>query len=333
MRLRWAASIVLASAMTVAVGCGDDDGGNETDGGDDGGRAGNGGGAGRDSGGPEAGSGGGAGGSSGSGGVAPPAPVMCGSQTCEAPMGAMMGGMSLVTPCCQEDDSCGLETLLSPGTCLPPAAPGGIDSSCPTYDVMGFLTWYGCCTPEGACGAIDSSGTLGCIPNSVLMAPDQSCTYDPNNTCTRIVEVTCDGAEDCPSGQQCCGHYDGGYRSLACADSCAEEQVDQGGTWSEICHPGDACETPDGGASPYMCLQNTDFLPDFLSRCRDTGTEATETGSTAAGEINCGDTVCGSGQKCCISIPGLSVCVPESQECGCTPEDGTHDAGTEDAGH
>jgi hypothetical protein len=319
--------------VVAAVGCGDDDGGgNERDGGPDGGpRAGHsGGGAGRDSG-SEAGSGGGGtGGTSGSGGIAPPEPVMCGGQTCDAPMAVM--GMSFAMPCCQEDDTCGLETLLAPGTCLPPASPGGVDSTCPTYDVMGFLTWYGCCTPEGQCGAIDGTGTLGCIPNSALMAPEQSCTYDASNTCTRIVEVNCDGNEDCPGSQKCCGQYDGGYRKLVCADDCAEEEAAQGGTWSNICHPGDTCETPDGGAAAFMCLQNTDFLPDFLSRCRDTGTPAEETGSTAAGEINCGDSVCGSGQKCCISVPGLAVCTPSNQDCGCTPEGGLDDGGAEDAG-
>lgn len=70
-----------------------------------------------------------------------------------------------------------------------------------------LVTWPGCCTPEGQCGALDSSGTLGCIPNaSLMMVAPQACDYDPNNMCTSIVQVTCDGAEDCP-GQQCCGHY------------------------------------------------------------------------------------------------------------------------------
>ena len=55
-------------------------------------------------------------------------------------------------------------------------------------------------------------------------------------------------------------------------------------------------------------------------------------GSTAAGEINCGENVCGSGEKCCISVPGLAVCVPESQSCTCVTTE-PDDAGTEDAGH
>lgn len=327
--MRWVASIVLVSAMVFVVGCGDDDGReNGTDAGPDGGGSGGSAGSGRDAG-PMSGSGGrgGSGGSGTSGTGGGVAPVMCGSETCAVdPGGAMLG----VTACCTDDDACGQETPLAPGTCLPLDQPGGIDPGCPTYDVMSFTTWYGCCTPAGECGAL-AAGSLGCIPNSTLMAPDQSCTYDPNNTCERLFEVTCDGAEDCGSGQKCCAQYDGGYRTTVCADDCAAEEMEQGGTWSALCHPGDTCETPEGMAE-YMCLQNTDFLPDYLFRCRDTGTTPEQTGSTAAGEINCGEDVCGSGEKCCISVPGLPVCVPSSQDCRCTPEGGIPDAGTDDAG-
>ena len=43
---------------------------------------------------------------------------------------------------------------------------------------------------------------------------EQSCTYDPNNTCQQLIDVACDGAEDCSNGQMCCGHYNGGYREF-----------------------------------------------------------------------------------------------------------------------
>jgi len=48
---------------------------------------------------------------------------------------------------------------------------------------------------------------------------------------------------------------------------------------------------------------------------------------------NVGMAVCGSGQKCCISIPGIPACRPANEECPCTPEGGLDDGGTEDAGH
>jgi hypothetical protein len=328
--MRWQIALFSLACAGVLAACGDDDDGDDgSDAGLDGGESGSGGSRAGNGGGGNGGSSGSSGssGASGMGGSVAPPPVECGGQTCMPPSG---GGM-LGTPCCTEEDTCGLQTMLAPGMCLPANAPGGIDESCPPYDVMGFLTWYGCCTPDGECGAL-AAGSLGCVPNSSLMVAPQSCEYDPNNTCTRLFEVTCDGAEDCGDGQECCGHYDGGYRKFVCADDCAAEQAEQGGTWSAACHPGDECATPDGGAAEYMCLANSEFLPDYLYRCRDTGTEPTEAGSTAAGEVNCGDAVCGAGEKCCISVPGLAVCVPSAQECTCVPEGTDLDAGTADAG-
>jgi hypothetical protein len=322
---RWIAlfSVVCVGALGA---CGDDDGpSDDPDSGRDGGED-------RDSG-PAAGSGGrggSGGGVAGSSGTMAPMPVECGGQTCAMPMGGF--GMA----CCTPDDECGVDSIIAPGTCLPQGAPGGIDSSCPPFELMAGMgiTLYGCCTPDGECGALSTGATgRGCVANSILMAPPESCDYDPNNTCQRLFEVNCDGAEDCPSGQQCCGHYDGGYRSFECADSCAAEQAEQMGTWSEVCHPGDTCEAPDGGTAAYTCLANLDFLPEYLFRCRDTGTEPGPAGSAAAGEINCGENVCSAGQKCCISVPGLAVCVPSSQDCACVTTE-PDDAGTtgDDAG-
>jgi hypothetical protein len=106
-----------------------------------------------------------------------------------------------------------------------------------------------------------------------------------------------------------------------------------GGTFlasSEICHPGDACAYagPADGGTPYECLQNTMFLPDYLFRCRDTGDAPVKTNlNTQAGKINCGDAVCGSGEKCCISNPGLPKCTPVDEPCRCTPGCPENDGG------
>ena len=156
-----------------------------------------------------------------------------------------------------------------------------------------------------------------------------ACTYDATNTCTRIVDVACDGAEDCP-GQKCCAVYQGGYRSFECADDCAAADMPMvtGVYSSEACHPGESCSV-DG----YTCFENTMLLPAFLFRCRDTGTEPVDTsGSVQANEINCGAAVCGTGQKCCISVPGEATCQPKDKPCKCVPEGVEFAAGVDDAG-
>lgn len=310
------------------VACGDDDDGTPVDAGPDGspvagsaaGRGGVGGssaGTGAAGGTAGAGTGGSSAGTGGSAGTMAMPPLECGDTECPAldPMSAMLG----VTACCTADNGCGLMTMLAPG-CLPRNSPGGVDSSCPMY-MSGMVNWFGCCTPEGKCGAM-AGGTLGCVPNSSLMAADQNCNYDPQNTCTRIVDVACDGAEDCP-GQKCCAVYQGGYRKFECADDCAVADMPPQVYSSEACHPGEACSV-----AGYSCFQNLMILPDYLFRCRDTGdAPANTSGSTAANEINCGDAVCGAGQKCCISVPGEAVCVPKARNCPCVPEGGELDGG------
>jgi hypothetical protein len=329
---RYAFLYLLALALGCGlVACGDDDDGTPVDAGPDGQVGGSGesgrGGTGAGARGGNGGTGGtgtpaGTGGSAGSAGTTAPPPLMCGTESCPAlpAQSAMLG----ITQCCTTDTKCGLMTPLS-ASCLPLNQPGGIDPSCPAF--MGAMTNYqGCCTPAGKCGAL-AGGMLGCIPNADLMAPDQACTYDPNNTCTRLVDVACDGAEDCP-GQKCCAVYQGGYRKFECGDDCAAADAPPMIYSSEACHPGESCTV-----AGYTCLQNLMILPDYLFRCRDMGEEpANLTGSTAANEVNCGTSVCGSGQKCCISVPGQAVCVPKAQACSCVPEGVDFDAGVEDAG-
>ena len=263
----------------------------------------------------------------------PPAtadPVVCGDETCATvgPQAAAMG----VSACCLEDDGgCGIQTSLSGNTGLPQGAPGGADATCPDLVVPGEADWVGCCTPEGQCGALDSGDDgLGCVDNMNFMQPEQSCTYDPDNTCQRLVEVNCDGAEDCPGDQVCCGRWQEGYRGFTCEDSCeaAEDADDGGGIWSEACHPGESCSV-DG----FSCLQNLDYLPDFLFRCRDTGEEPGSAGSPAAGEVNCGPQVCGRGEQCCLSEPGEPACVAGDTPCSCNPGvDDSNDGGMADDG-
>jgi len=314
--------MMIVVAGVALAGCGDSDG-DTGDGGATGGTGGTS--ATTDAGGT--GGTGGTGATGGTGGTAATNVLMCGSTECMATAGQAMLGSQ---PCCRGDnlDECGLMSQLIPGECMELGRPGGVDNSCPSYDVMdlGFLIFPGCCTPAGKCGSLDASADgLGCIPNDEIGQPDQDCTYDPNNTCTGLLPVECDGPEDCAAGEYCCGEYAGGYVQLTCRDSCAALEtppdagaamdggLPAGGVWSEICHDGQSCE-----AEGYTCMSNTDYLPDFLARCRDTGTDPPASWSTTKGEINCGDVVCKSGEKCCLSEPeGDPYCADAADDCKC----------------
>jgi hypothetical protein len=155
----------------------------------------------------------------------------------------------------------------------------------------------------------------------------------PPATCTPV-ELVCDGAEDCP-GQICCGRVDlaGGaptYVEFACQDTCEFTMM---GGWVELCHDGDTC------ANMEMC-QQTVVLPTSLSRCltmNGIGAPRTDV-STAADEVNCGDTVCAAGEKCCLRQPDVPYCAPEAEPCACMPGGGGEagvppaEAGATDAG-
>jgi hypothetical protein len=258
--------------------------------------------------------------------------ITCGDTLCELPMEVASLG---VQPCCTDDDACGELTPLAPGSCLAIGQPGGLDPTCPDYEIMGFTTWPGCCAPGGQCGAYSAGASgLGCVPNGDLGQPEQSCEYDADNVCRRLLDVECDGPEDCPRGQMCCGEFSfsGGYRSFSCQDDCLALDAQGDAAWSEICHPGQPC-----AMEGYECRARTGYLPDFLYRCRMDGTEPGAAGSTEKDEVNCGDAVCGANEKCCISAPeGAPYCGPKDEPCLCN-QDGRHspddgDAGTDDAG-
>lgn len=268
--------------------------------------------------------------------------VSCGGTDCSPlTMQEVSAGFS---NCCTDDDVCGVKTALTGDACLEPSAAGGADPSCPNLSMEGSMGAGGCCTADDECGAL--IGGSGCVSNALLGQPESSCTYDPDNTCTRIFEVTCDGAEDCPGEQICCGQYSSGYRRTFCADSCTALIEQEGGSWAQFCHPGDTCI--DEGDEGYTCLASAQFLPDDLARCRTSGTPLARPRNTEAGKINCGLTeedengiirrqVCGAGEKCCVSYPGeISQCVPEDDGCPCGTIDSTEpDAGVgddEDAG-
>ncbi len=303
-----AVSCLFVGALLTASACSDDE---------DDGSGGKGGNAGR-------GGSGGRAGSSGSGGSGGSGELTCGTTVCP-PVNEQAA--EFLTACCTESgNQCGLLTPLTSG-CMPMNQPGSLDPSCPTVAVAEGFSMRGCCRPNNTCGVATGQLGLGCVESPNDAQAPGSCTYDPTNTCTSLSEVTCDGPEDCSGGQVCCGRYNGGpYDRFECRTSC---DTPDGGNptaqWFEMCHPGQMCAT-----SGHAC-RTSQFLPSYLYRCYNEGTEATNAGNTAAGAVNCGSAVCTGSQTCCWQSPGEPYCAAAGA-CRCNqPSDGGTEAGGNDA--
>jgi hypothetical protein len=176
-------------------------------------------------------------------------------------------------------------------------------------------------------------------------------------TCAMAVPTVCDGAEDCPAGQRCCGEYSGGgYDKFGCFDSCAATGAAgaagaagapgmgaMGPILFEMCHAGDTCED-----MTAMCLTSP-YLPSSLPRCLPMMLMGSTMGGPpdmslgkGAGKINCGEAVCGAGEECCVRQPLAPYCAPKGSACSCTfttpeagtpvPEGGKPDSGIPEAG-
>jgi len=156
--------------------------------------------------------------------------------------------------------------------------------------------------------------------------------------CVLHVGASCDGPEDCASGQQCCAQFERAtynYTRIACSDRCAD--TDQ----YELCHPGQTCK-----ASGYMCRRSLIVPHDFINVCASpTGVRVPEESSSVEleGEVVCGDGTCRAGEEvCCLRSrfdfatmklrPLPPYCAPEGSACDCTDEVPIPDASVEDAG-
>lgn len=145
-----------------------------------------------------------------------------------------------------------------------------------------------------------------------------------SSECSSTLGVECDGAEDCPGEQVCCGTYSQasfGYLSMVCADTCGEMNQ------RELCHPGDTCADPE-----FVC-RASQLLPfSFLSICAaPTNMVGDATGTEIAGQIVCGDDTCEVGTEQCCLRSGIDleaftrnvldpVCIPLEEECSCELE-------------
>jgi hypothetical protein len=284
-------AIVLAAILT-SWGCSSDNSGN---GGNDGG------------------GGSSAGGGASTGATGSMSVAECGSQTCTLPQGARI---ERITTCCTDQNACGLK-LPEATKCLPANLPGYQTASCPSYTSPDAgLQLTGCCSQSG-CGSLDPF--VGCILDTDMGKPSAACTYDPGDDCTSVTAVTCDGAEDCGKGQKCCGEFvsnglGGAFTQFGCYDECPGTDAGGAVLWREMCHAGDSCSDVGPGNSCTTSM----FLPASLTRCFTSGTAADPKLNKSAGRVNCGDGVCGEGQKCCVRPPHDSYCAAPGEDCKCT---------------
>ena len=141
--------------------------------------------------------------------------------------------------------------------------------------------------------------------------------------CAVVIDARCDGDEDCPDAQVCCGTLSGAgfhYEALGCAETC-----DGASGGYRICHQNELCE------DEALVCRRSSILPAYFAICAaasDLVPTTFEGTSTAAGEVRCGaELVCGSGQKCCV-LTGFDAasgarfdrpgyCAPADAECSC----------------
>jgi hypothetical protein len=261
------------------------------------------------------GSGGGTSAEAGADTGAPTTGIKCGGVACNTRRGV---GIEKLTECCTDANECGLKFPGADAKCLLQDQPGVLSPACSNYAVpdVPTLTLQGCCGPQG-CGKNDAY--LGCVVNTDLGLAAEACAYDPTNNCQAVAEIPCDGVEDCPAGQHCCTDLGGGAPDQTkCYDTC---QQPGSGTWRELCHAGDTCEDPS-----FQCRVSM-ALPAWLTRCNNStmGALAPTNLDTAAGSVNCGDGVCGSGKKCCAVTPAMGAaiyyCEDPATPCKCHPPD------------
>lgn len=185
---------------------------------------------------------------------------------------------------------------------------------------------------DGGNAGTSSAGAPGWpFDASVLPLPAPS-----GEVCALHVGASCDGPEDCASGQRCCAQFERptySYTSIECRDSCANP--DQ----YELCHPGHACEDPSD-----VCRRSVIVPHDFINVCASPAAVPAESASAAIeGEVACGAASCRAGDEvCCLrsqfdfatmmltALP--PYCAPRGSACDCRDEAPISDASVEDGG-
>ena len=128
-------------------------------------------------------------------------------------------------------------------------------------------------------GSLSSGGSVSCYrqnsPSASCSAPQVCCftnySAQHNGACSSDTcawgTISCDGPEDCGSGQHCCSHAvvdpDEGIQgyTLACsASACGAAPLDY-----ELCHPGVPCSN---GKTCVTAYGNANDLPRSLYVCK-----------------------------------------------------------------
>jgi hypothetical protein len=245
-------------------------------------------------------------------------PLRCGAEFCHPAVPGALGARR----CCLDAGACGLSTAHTGALCLEPESPGHPDLGCPSLALPGGPVLQGCCDPSGACGIFDRFGVTGCIPRSALGMDPVDCTPVEAATCHQIVEIPCDGPEDCATGLECCGRVaSDGYDAFGCFPDCTRVTDGSRGVWVSLCHLGQTCSREGHG-----CIRDPD-LPEPYARCSPSGDVASmDVLPPVEPGIRCGDAQCDVEQKCCLRPPEAPYCAPAFLPCGCAPVATARDA-------
>lgn len=168
--------------------------------------------------------------------------------------GTTFGGGFVGAPCCYDERLCGVRIVEAPvpvtDVCIGWGEPADANTDCAANDPSGSVYDYGCCLPDGTCGArfAGPDASTRCIDAASLgLASGASC--DPANTCG-LAEAPCEVDADCcafPPTGHVCAHWNGGKgactarcgKDFECASGCCRSS-DEG---DAACAPPEVCET------------------------------------------------------------------------------------------
>jgi len=174
----------------------------------------------------------------------------CGGKRCE---GAILGEVFVAAPCCYDDRLCGLRIVESPvpvtDACIGWTEEADPNTDCAAAEPSGRVYDYGCCLPDGTCGArfAQPDRPVWCVDaTSIGLASGATC--DPTRSCG-LPDAACTSEDDCcgfPPDGTTCGKWNDSPGTCAmrcgkdfeCATGCCRTTDDGIGA----CAPADVCQ-------------------------------------------------------------------------------------------